>query len=92
MQFYTRTQLRESDENQQSAFDELKNNIGKKGLLTAFKCFNEGLGNWENGSVNLAVTGKSWVGKSSFINAIRNLKSGDPGFVTSSSSVNTTKQ
>ena len=41
--------------------------------------------------MKLAVTGKSGVGKSSFINAIRHLKSGDPGFATASGSGNTTK-
>jgi len=41
--------------------------------------------------VKLAVTGKSGVGKSSFINAIRNLKPGDQGFTTTSSYGNTTK-
>ena len=41
--------------------------------------------------MKLAVTGKSGVGKSSFINAIRDMKPGDPGFATLSSSGNTTK-
>jgi hypothetical protein len=41
--------------------------------------------------VKLVLTGKSGVGKSSFINAIRNLKSGDPCFATTSSYGNTTK-
>jgi GTP-binding protein EngB required for normal cell division len=84
--------LRESDENHKSAFDELKNNIRKEGVVAAFKRFKEVLDIWKNGVVKLAVTGKSGVGKSSFINAIRNFKSGDPGFATSSSSGNTTKQ
>ena len=42
---------------------------------------------WGNEPVQLAVTGKSGLGKSSFINAFRNLKPGDPGFATR----NTTK-
>jgi GTP-binding protein EngB required for normal cell division/uncharacterized protein (DUF697 family) len=42
--------------------------------------------------VKLALTGKSGVGKSSFINSIRNLKPDDPGFATTSSYGNTTKQ
>jgi GTP-binding protein EngB required for normal cell division len=41
--------------------------------------------------MKLALTGKSGVGKSSFINAIRNLKPGDPGFATTSIYGNTTK-
>jgi GTPase SAR1 family protein len=40
----------------------------------------EDLDNWRNELVKLAVTGKSGVGKSSFINAIRNLKSSDDDF------------
>jgi GTP-binding protein EngB required for normal cell division len=46
----------------------------------AFKQFKEDLENWSNQLVKLAVTGKSGVGKSSFINAIRNLKPGISGF------------
>jgi GTP-binding protein EngB required for normal cell division len=42
--------------------------------------------------VKLAVTGKSGVGKSSFINAIRNMKPGNCGFATTSCSGNTTEQ
>ena len=51
----------------------------------------EDLENRRNEPVKLAVTGKSGVGKSSFINAIRNLKVGDPGFAATSCSGNTTK-
>ena len=40
--------------------------------------------------MKLAVTDKSGVGKSSFINAIFNLKSGDPCFAASSNIGNTT--
>ena len=56
----------------------LKDSITKEGLVTVFKRFNEVVDNSKNGPVKLAVTGKSGVGKSCFINAIRNLKSGDP--------------
>ena len=41
--------------------------------------------NWKNERVKLAVIGKSGVGKSAFINAIRNLKAGDPDIATTSS-------
>ena len=82
----------ESDENQKSALEKLKDSIKKEGLVEVFKRFNEVVDNSKNGPVKLAVTGKSGVGKAWFINAIRNLKSGDPGFATSSSSGNTTKQ
>ena len=70
----------------------MKDNIKKEGLVRVFRRFNEDLDNLKNEPVKLAVTGKFEVGKSSFINAIRNLKSGDPGFAISSSSGNTTKQ
>ena len=46
---------------------------------------------WKNEPGELAVTGKSGVGKSAFINAICNLKPGDPGFATTSSFGNTTE-
>jgi GTP-binding protein EngB required for normal cell division len=52
---------------------------------------NEHLDNWRNEPVKLALIGKSGVGKSSFINAIRNLKLSDRGFATASCSGNTTK-
>ena len=82
----------ESDENRKSAFEKLKDNMQKNGLAEVFQSFSEVIDNSKNGPVKLAVTGKSGVGKACFINAIRNLKSGDPGFATSSSSGNTTKQ
>lgn len=40
---------------------------------------NQKLDAWQNTPVNIAVVGRSGVGKSSFINAIRNLKVGDEG-------------
>jgi putative ribosome biogenesis GTPase RsgA len=48
--------------------------------------------NWKNAAVKLALTGKSGIEKSSFINAIRYLKSGDPCFATASGYGNTTKK
>ena len=50
----------------------LKVNIKKKGLDAALKHLKEDLENWRNEAVKLAVTGKSGLGKSSFINAIPN--------------------
>ena len=79
------------DENWKSVLDELKGNIDKDRLEKALKQFNEDFDNWKNEQVKLAVTGKSGVGKSSFINAIRNLKPGDLGFAAASSSGNTTR-
>jgi len=84
--------LGELDENRKSAVEELKDSIEKEGLDAAFIHFNETMDNWKNEPVKLAVTGKSGVGKSSFINAIRNLKLGDPGFASASYSGNTTKE
>jgi small GTP-binding protein len=52
----------------------------------------EDLDNWRNEPVKLAVTGKSGVGKSSFINAIRNMKRGNHSFATTSCSGNTTEK
>ena len=64
----------------------------KGGIRCSFKkFFKEDIENWRNEPFKLAVTGKSGVGKSSFINAICILKSGDPGFATTSPSGNTTK-
>jgi GTP-binding protein EngB required for normal cell division len=52
----------------------------------------EDVDNWRNEPVKLAVTGKSGVGKSSFINAIRNMKRGNHSFATTSCSGNTTEK
>ena len=84
-------QIASSDGNWKSALDEFNENIDKDGLEKALKHCNEDLDNWRNEPVKLAVTGKSGVGKSSFINAIRNSKLGDSDFAASSSSGNTTK-
>jgi small GTP-binding protein len=53
---------------------------------------NEDLNNWRSEPVKLAVTGKTGVGKSSFINTIRNMKPGNHGFATTSCSGNTTEK
>ena len=76
----------------QIGLGELKESIEKEGLDAAFINFNKTIDNWKNAAVKLALTVKSGVGKSSFINAIRHLKSGDPGFATASGSGNTTKK
>ena len=62
---------------QKSTLDEIKNNRRKEEVPTAAKDIIEFLDKQKNGAEKLAFTGKSVVGKSSFINAIRNLKSGD---------------
>ena len=82
--------LRELGENRKFAAEELKDSTEKQKLDALFTQFIEIVDNWKNEPVKLAVTGKSGVGKSAFINAIRNLKSGDPGFATTLSFGNTT--
>jgi ABC-type dipeptide/oligopeptide/nickel transport system ATPase subunit len=76
---------RELGENRISPAEELKDSIGKGELDALFTHFNEIMDEWKNEPVKLAITGKSGVGKSAFINAICNLKPGDPGFATTSS-------
>ena len=53
----------ESDENQKSALEKVKDSIKKEGLVEVFKRFSEFVDNSKNGPVKLAVTGKSGVGK-----------------------------
>ena len=83
--------LRDSAKKWKYVLEELEVNIKNVGLDAAFKQFKEDLENWSNQLVKLAVTGKSGVGKSSFINAIRNLKPVDPGFAKTSCAGYTTK-
>jgi putative ribosome biogenesis GTPase RsgA len=66
--------------------------IEKEGQDAAFTQFKEEIDKWRKEPVKLALTGKSGVGKSSFINAIRNMKPGNCGFATTSCSGNTTEQ
>ena len=83
--------LSERQQKCKCAIKEFEVNIEKEGLDAALKHLKEDLENWRNEPVKLAVTGKSGVGKSSFIKAIRNLKLGDPGSAATSCSGNTTK-
>ena len=85
-------QIGSSGENQKSAVDELEDNIDKEGPDAVLKHLNEVLNNWRSETVKLAVTGKTGVGKSSFINTIRNMKPGNHGFATTSCSGNTTEK
>ena len=85
-------QIGSSGENQKSAVDELEDNIDKEGPDALLKHMNEDLNNWRSETVKLAVTGKTGVGKSSFINTIRNMKPGNYGFATMSCSGNTTEK
>ena len=77
--------------NLKSPAEELKDSIEKEELDALCTHFNEIMDNWKNEPVKFAVTGKSGVGKSAFINAICNLKPGDPCFATTSGYGNTTK-
>ncbi|XP_060583851.1 interferon-inducible GTPase 1-like isoform X1 [Ruditapes philippinarum] len=53
---------------------------GVKGISAAIK---DKMDNWENEKLNIAVTGRSGVGKSSFINAIRgDIDESQPGYAT----------
>jgi putative ribosome biogenesis GTPase RsgA len=66
--------LKESDKKLKYLLKKLEVNIEKEGLDAALKQLKEELEDLENRrneSVKLAVTGKSGVGKFSFINAIR---------------------
>ena len=95
--------LRESDKHGKYVLNKLEVYIEKEGLDAALKHLKgelednilkhlkKDLKNWRNEVVKLAVTGKSGVGKSSFINAIRNLKLGDLGFAKTSCAGHTTK-
>ena len=85
-------QIGSSGENQKSAVDELEANIDKEGPDAVLKHLNEDLNNWRSEPVKLAVTGKTGVGKSSFINTIGNMKPGNYGFATMSCSGNTTEK
>ena len=80
--------LRDSAKKWKYVLEELEVNIEIEGLDAEH--MKEDPENWRNESVKLAVTGESAVGKSSFINTILNLKSGDPGFAALSSIGNTT--
>ena len=68
--------------------------IGSRGenQKSVLKHLREDLNNWRSEPVKLAVTGKTGVGKSSFINTIRNMKLGNNGFATTSCSGNTTEK
>ena len=85
-------QIGSSGENQKSAVDELEDNIDKEGPDAVLKHLNEDLNNWRSETVKFAVTGKTGLGKSSFINTIRNMKPGNHGFATTSCSGNTTEK
>ncbi|XP_028404320.1 interferon-inducible GTPase 1-like [Dendronephthya gigantea] len=58
--------------------DEIKQLLASSGIMGMQNMMNERLQRWKDVEINLATLGNSGAGKSSFINAIRGLKSSDP--------------
>ena len=51
--------------------EELKKEIDERGVLNIEAFFQKRLDRWQEVEVNIAITGDSGTGKSSFINSIR---------------------
>ena len=51
--------------------EELQEEVDEKGVSNVKEFFKKRLDRWREVEVNIAITGNSGVGKSSFINAIR---------------------
>ena len=51
--------------------EELQEEVDEKGVSNVTEFFKKRLDRWREVEVNIAITGNSGVGKSSFINAIR---------------------
>ncbi|XP_045169174.2 interferon-inducible GTPase 5-like [Mercenaria mercenaria] len=58
---------------------EIKSKFDEKGMAGIKEHILENLDKWKNVEVNIVITGESGSGKSSFINAIRNLTADDEG-------------
>ena len=59
--------------------EEIKKSFDKNGIPGMKDYYQRKNEEWKNVTINIGVIGQSGVGKSSFINAIRGLKSKDPG-------------
>lgn len=82
---------KESKELLESEEAKILRQISEKGGPTAVEQYIQThLDRWKTEKVKLAVTGRSATGKSTFINAMRNLKVGDNGYAPSGTG-NTTK-
>ena len=62
----------------QEYIDEINELVSKEPEEMA-RCLEEKCNEWKNAEVKIGLIGESHRGKSSFINAARNLKPGDPG-------------
>lgn len=76
---------------QDTQFVKLSKIVEQKGPTAARKYLQENVYKWKEETVSFAVTGRSATGKSTFINKLRNVKPGDPGFAKSGSGDTTTK-
>ena len=59
--------------------EEIKKAFDTNGIFGVKDYYHRKNNEWKNVAINIGVTGQSGVGKSSFINVIRGLRSTDPG-------------
>ncbi|XP_078391594.1 interferon-inducible GTPase 5-like [Cetorhinus maximus] len=73
----------------QEELNKLKSDFKKGGLEAVTQLLQKKLKELDNTELNIAVTGEAGTGKSTFINAMRGLRSGDEGAAVSSSTEGT---